>query len=392
MKSMLAKKYQINNKTFISGVNDLLNNQANLINLTIGDLDLDTAAAVIEEATADALAGYTHYSHPQGDKELCQAIINYHFKKDGITINEDELMITVGACHGTYLTLEAILDPDDEVIIPAPYFPPYISQVELAGGKAVLAETNAANGYQLDLANIDDLINKNTKAILINSPHNPTGVIQSNEVLDKLIDLAKKHQIIILSDEVYANFDYLNKFKSIKSLAQAKYQKTIIFNSFSKIFAMTGWRVGYVIAPAEIIDAIKQINEGVCYSAPTISQRAALAALRQEKSISREIVNKFAKRVEKTWQFIKSSKWLKSVKAEGAFYYFIDISASGLKSTEFTLKLLKTKHVFVLPGSDFGDQTGNFVRIACTKDIALIKEALIRIDDFIGELREKLVV
>ncbi|RCW41690.1 MULTISPECIES: aminotransferase class I/II-fold pyridoxal phosphate-dependent enzyme [unclassified Halanaerobium] len=380
----LNEKYQNKTDSFIAAAADLKESKDNIIDLSLGDPDIITAKSVIKEAARDAEAGYTRYAHPRGDKELRQEIIRYYMCNYDAELTLNEMMVTVGACHGTFLALAAVLNSGEEVIIPSPYFTPYKGQVELAGGKAVFLKTKMEDNFQIDPEKLEELISDKTKVILINSPHNPTGVIQNKMILKQIVELAEKYDLLVFSDEVYEAFDYNNKFYSLINFQQQK-ERIVILNSFSKIFAMTGWRVGFVIAQPDILDIMQEINEGVCYSAPSISQRAALSALRQEKQIKDEIIITFKERVEYVWKKVKENPYLSAAEPEGAFYLYINIKKSGLSADDFALKLLKNKSVLVLPGRDFGDSEGEFVRVACTLEIKELEKAFDRINKFIQE-------
>jgi len=377
----ICKKFKTEKESFFAKAAELKASKKGIIDLSLGDPDLITAKNIIRKAAFDAENGYTRYAHPRGDMELREEIIKYYHKNYNRKIDKEEIMLTVGACHGTFLALAAVLNPGEEVIIPSPYFSPYKEQVKLAGGKPVFVENKFEADFQLNLKAIDKAVSKKTKAILINSPHNPTGSVQKKETLIELLKIARKHDILIFSDEVYENFDYKNKFYSLIKFKD-DFKRIILLNSFSKTFAMTGWRLGFVIADKNILDIMQNINEGVCYSAPTVSQRAALEALKNEEKIKREIRNNFAKRVEYANQRLKANKIMEVAAAEGSFYIFPRIKKSGIKAEKFALKLLEEKGVLVLPGNDFGDQKGDFIRIACTLKLENLREAFDRIDDF----------
>jgi aspartate/methionine/tyrosine aminotransferase len=381
----ISEKFKEKNESFFAKAAELKEKSSHIIDLSLGDPDLITAKNVIKKAALDAENGYTHYANPRGDIELREAIINHYQKNYNQAIKKEEIMVTVGACHGTFLALAAVLNSGEEVIIPSPYFAPYKEQVKLAGGIPVFMESKFEDDFQIDIEGINNSINEKTKAIIINSPHNPTGSIQRKETLIKLIKIARDNDLLILSDEVYESFDYENRFYSLVKFKE-DFKRIILLNSFSKTFAMTGWRIGFVIADQTILDVMQNINEGVCYSAPTISQRAAVEALKNEKQIKKEIVSDFSRRVKYAKKRLKANDIMEVAGGEGAFYIFPRIKNSGIKAEKFALKLLEEKGVLVLPGNDFGDQREEFIRIACTLKLDDLKEAFDRIDDFIASL------
>ncbi|RAK06920.1 aspartate/methionine/tyrosine aminotransferase [Halanaerobium saccharolyticum] len=377
----LSSIFKKEKKSFFAKAAELKESKKHIIDLSLGDPDLITAKEIINKATFDAKNGHTRYAHPRGDYELRTEIIKYYKKTYDQKIAREKIMLTVGACHGTFLALAAVLNPGEEVIIPSPYFAPYKEQVKLVGGQAVFVESKFEDNFKLDLKAINEAVNKKTKAILINSPHNPTGVVQSKEILDQLMEIARANDLLIFSDEVYESFDFENKFHSLINYKE-DFERIIILNSFSKTFAMTGWRLGFVIADSDILDVMQNINEGVCYSAPTISQRAATAALKNENKFKTEITVEFSERVKYANHRLKENKIIEVVEAEGAFYIFPRIKNTGLTAEEFALRLLKEKEVLVLPGNDFGDKKGEFIRIACTLKLEELKKAFDRIDEF----------
>ena len=382
----ISEQFKKEKESFFAKAAELKESKTDIIDLSLGDPDLRTAKGIIKKAALDAENGYTRYAHPRGDLELRTEIVNYYQRNYKQKLKKAEIMLTVGACHGTFLALTAVLNPGEEVIIPSPYFAPYKEQVKLAGGKPVFVESKFEDNFQINLKAIKKKINKKTKAILINSPHNPTGSVQPKETLVKLMKIARKNDLLIFSDEVYESFDYKNKFYSLINFKD-DFERIILLNSFSKTFAMTGWRLGFVIADQKILDIMQKINEGICYSAPTISQRAAVEALKNEKKIKNEISNNFAQRVKYVKKRLKANQIMEVAVAEGAFYIFPRIKKSGLKAEEFALKLLEEKGVLVLPGNDFGDQREEFIRIACTLKLDKLKEAFDRIDVFTKQFK-----
>jgi len=377
----ISEKFKKENESFFAKAAELKEAGKDIIDLSLGDPDLITAKNIIKKAALDAENGHTRYANPRGDLELREEIINYYQNNYQQEIKKEEIMLTVGACHGTFLALAAVLNPGEEVIIPSPYFAPYKEQVKLAGGTPVFVESKFEDDFQINLEAIINVINEKTKAIIINSPHNPTGSIQSKETLIKLMKIARENDLLIFSDEVYESFDYENKFYSLVKFKE-DFKRIILLNSFSKTFAMTGWRLGFVIADENILDIMQTINEGVCYSAPTISQRAAVEALKNEKQIKKEIASDFAERIKYAKKRLKANKIMEIAGGEGAFYIFPRIKNSGIKAEQFALKLLEEKGVLVLPGNDFGDQREEFIRIACTLKLDDLKNAFDRIDDF----------
>lgn len=374
----LAKKHWNAVSTPMAEVVELAHKYEDLINLSLGDPDLITDSAVIDAAMKDAQQGHTKYTDSLGDPELRNEIILHYQNTYGYLLEINEVMAVVGACHGMYLVLKAILDDGDEVIVPEPYFTPYAQQIELAGGKIIPLETYQEEDFQIDVERLKALISNRTKAVVINTPNNPTGACLSGETLKALAQAAIEHDLIIISDDVYGAFSFCEPFIPITTLNGMK-ERTVTIGSFSKDYAMTGWRIGYILAPDYLITCIRDINEGICFSAPSVSQRAAIHALRLKEKIQPYIVEEYKKRVQYAYERINQIPGMTVMPPKGSFYLFVNIKKTGLSSTEMSKKLLEEAHVLVVPGNAFGKSGEGFVRIACTLGIDKLKEAFDRI-------------
>jgi aspartate/methionine/tyrosine aminotransferase len=376
----LSKKYWNTVSTPMGEVVELAYRYDDIINLSLGDPDLTTDSCIITEAFRDAHNGHTRYTDSLGDPELREEIIRYYNNAYGYEVGINEVMAVVGACHGMFLVLEAILDEGDEVIVPEPYFTPYSLQVQLAGGTLIPLETREEDGYQIDIDSLKALITNRTKAIIINSPNNPTGACISRQTAEALAVTAIANDLIVIADDVYGSFSFSEPFFPIASLSGMK-ERTITIGSFSKDYTMTGWRIGYVIAPDYLTSCIRDINEGVCFSAPSISQRAAIHALRLRNKIQPGIVEEYKKRVFYAYDRIKRIAWMSANPPQGSFYLFPCIKKTGLTSAEISRKILEEAHVLVVPGNAFGKSGEGYVRIACTVDIDRLGEAFDRIEN-----------
>lgn len=348
------------------------------INLGIGDLDIHTDKELIQKAMADAEAGHTHYTNSYGYLELREEICRYHKENfENYDYSPENVMVVTGACHGLYLLFKSILNPEDEIILLAPFFPVYADQISLSGGKPVIVETKFENGFQIVKEDLEKAVTSKTKAIVVNSPSNPTGVCYTLESLNIIREFAIEHDILVVADDVYDFFSYEKKFTPLATLPDMK-ERTVTVCSFSKNFAMTGWRIGYMLAPREIIECVNFINEAIIYSAPSVSQRCALYALKDYKRLKEKIVPVFKERVEYCYNRIKKIGFLDCFKLEGGIYVFVNIQKTGMSSQEFTDYLFDNYNIAVVNGDTFGVK--GFVRIACTLDIALLKEAFDRIE------------
>lgn len=360
-------------------VGNLSNNYEDLIDLSLGDPDHITDDSIIERALEDAKLGHTKYTNPLGYPELRQGIIDHYKESYNHSIDLSEVMVVSGAVHGMYLVLQSILDEGDEVIIPEPYYTTYAQQVVAARGNVVSLKTDEEESFQVNIDRLRSLINNRTKAIIINTPNNPTGACLSKEILVAIAQIASENDLIIIADDVYPSFSYGEPFVPIMTLEGMK-ERTITIGTFSKEYAMTGWRVGYVIGPTFIVDCIKSINEGICYNTSSISQRAALHALRIRELIQPQMVEDFRKRLEYGYERVNKIPNMSMLPPQGALYLFVNIKGTGLTSIEVSKKILQEAHVLVVPGIAFGQQGEGYIRVSCTVPMDKLTEAFDRIE------------
>ena len=376
----LSKRYWKEQSTPMGKVDELAKQYDNVINLSLGDPDLITNSIIIENSMKDAKAGHTKYTDFRGDPELREEIVKYYWEEYGIPVNDDEVFIAASGCLAMYLALEAILDDGDEVILQAPYFTPYPQQVELARGIPVDLDTYEEDNFQIDFQRLEGLVNERTKAIIINTPSNPTGSCLTRDTTEKIAAMAIKHDLIVISDDIYTSFSFSEPFIPIISINGMK-ERTIVINSFSKNFTMTGWRIGNIIAPEFIIKAIQQINENVVFTAPSISQRGAIHALRNRKAIQPPMIEEYRKRVFYAAGRINKIPNMSVLDPTGTFYLFINVKATGLDSMTVSDIILREAQVLTIPGIAFGGCGEGYIRIACTVGIDKLKEALDRIEN-----------
>ena len=375
----IAKRYWKDQSTAMGQSDVLAKTFDDVINLSLGDPDLTTHELIIEKAFEDAKAGHTKYTDFRGDPELRSEIRKFYKEEYGMDVADEEVFVSASACLGMYLALEAIVDDGDEVILQAPYFTPYPQQVELARGIPVELPTYEEDDFQINIDRLESLITERTKALVINSPSNPTGNCLTVETMEKIGAIAEKYDLIVISDDIYTSFSYQNPFVPFASLPGMK-ERTIILNSFSKNFTMTGWRVGNIIAPDYIIRTVQQINENVVFTAPSISQRAAIYALRNRETVQPEMVAEYKKRMFFAAEKINEIPKMSVIcPPKGSFYLFINIKKSGLTSEEAADVILRKAHVLMLPGNAFGNCGEGYLRIACTVGVDKLGEAMDRI-------------
>lgn len=357
-----------------------------VIDFTLGDPDVPTHQKIKDAGCKAIQDSKTRYSQNAGLLELRNVISDYYIRKEGFEYDPiSEIMVTVGAMEGLYLALLSITNPGDEYIIPAPYYVNYGQMVHMCGGIPVIVDKPSEEPLTFRIEDIEAAITPKTKAIIINTPSNPSGKIISWNKIEKLAELAKKHDLYVISDEVYKCLIYgENKFKSIVSIEGMR-ERTILTNSLSKEFCMTGWRIGYVLANKEIVANMTKLQENVCACAPLPSQYAAIEALSSKEDYSANMKSIFSERRDALVSGINSIKGLSCTPPDATFYLMVDISKTGLKSFDFACKLLESVHVAVVPGVTYGQSCDNYVRIAFTKNVDVIKQGVERIAAFMSQ-------
>ena len=377
----LSKRYCSREEdTVIGHVTALARQADDVINLSIGDPDVNTPQQIIDAAFADAKAGYTKYTDCRGYKELRDEIAEYYKDEFDMDIADEEIMVTTSGCMAMSVVLEAILDDGDEVVSQSPYFTIYKTQVELARGKLVELDTFEEERYQVNIERLESCITPKTKAIIINSPNNPSGSCLTVETMKKIAEVAEKHDLVVISDEIYTIYSFDHPFVPFSSLPGMK-ERTVTINSFSKDYVMTGWRIGAIIAPPQIIDTVRRISENLVFSTPAVSQRAALHALRCRKEVQPALSKIFRERIFYAAERINKIPNMHVIYPPmGTFYLFVNIKDTGLTSEEAAMKIFEETHVVMIPGNGFGRCGAGCLRIACTVDISQLKEAFDRIE------------
>lgn len=358
-----------------------------VIDFTLGDPDVQPHQAIKDAACAAIQQGKTRYSQNAGLLELRQTIHDYYVRKEGLFYNpENEIQVSVGAMEGLYLALLALLNPGDEVIIPAPYYVNYTQMVAMCHAIPVIVDNPEVMDLHYRLEDIAAAITPKTRAIMINTPGNPTGVVLSQKLLHGIADLAIKHDLVVISDEVYKCLVYNTfEWKSIASFPNMR-ERTIIVNSLSKEFCMTGYRIGYVLGPSEVITSMTKLQENVAACAPLPSQYAAIEALSGKEDYSKDMVRIFTERKECIVNGIQAIEGLTCLPPDATFYLMVDISSTGMNSVDFAIALLKAQHVAVVPGITYGKCCDHYIRIAFTRELEYIREGITRIDKFMKSL------
>lgn len=379
MKHLVADKYSGNTSTAMGNSGDIKKQHPNLVDFSLGDPDFTTPEIIIDKAFEDAKEGHTHYTNFYGDEELIKEITKFYQEEYDYTIEEEEVFVSTSACHGMWLVLEAILNPGDEVLVAEPYFTPYPSQVEMTGGKPVFVPTYGEDDFKIDPEVLESKITDKTKAMIINTPNNPTGACLDNDTLIEIGNIAEKYDLIIIADDIYTLLSYDYDFVPISTLENF-FDRTITLRSFSKDYAMTGWRLGYIVAPDFLTTIIKDINENNVFTAPSISQRAGIHALRHRDEVQQPMIEEFKKRTMYAYERIKDIDNIELSKPQGTFYLFPSIKKTGLTSQEVADRLLEEAEVLVLPGDAFGASGEGYIRIAVTVGVEEIDKAFNRIE------------
>lgn len=379
MKSYIAKRFQNDGGTGLTLNTAALEKYSDIIDLSIGDTDFTTDEAIIDAAFRDARAGYTHYGAPRGDAELIAECCKAWEEDFGQKLDKDHVIVTASSCMGMAVSMMAILDPGDEVIVFAPYFSMYKKQVELAGGVCVEVPTYAEEDYAIDAARLRAAITPKTKAIIFNNPTNPSGMAYDRTALSLIADVAKEYDLIVAADEIYTTYLFEGSYVPMRTLPGMA-ERTITLNSFSKNFLMTGWRVGMLIAEPEILEVVVKLNGAYIYTAPSISQRAAIEALKNRARIRETYVNAYRDRIFYSADRIEKIPYLSLVRPKGTFYLFPGVEKTGLSAPDFCDVLLERAHVLVTPGDAFGETGKGHFRIACTVGLDKLKEAFDRME------------
>jgi aminotransferase len=364
---------------------DIASQMKNVISLGVGEPDFPTPWTVREAAIYSIEKGQTTYTSNLGLIELRREISKHGMKRYQVEYNpETEILVTTGVAQALDLVARALLDPGDEVLVPEPCFVSYKPCIALAGGVPVPIETTCADNFQVSIQALEAKVTSRTKAILIGHPSNPTGAALRRDTLEEIVNFACRHGLYIISDEIYDRLTYDAEHVMVASLPNA-FQRTITLNGFSKTYAMTGWRIGYACAPADILHTMMKIHSYTMLSAPTPGQKAALEAMRRGEKYASAMAAEYKRRRNLIVDGFNAIG-LECATPGGAFYAFPSIRSTGLSSEQFAEQLLYSQQVAVVPGNAFGLGGEGHVRCSYATDASLIKKALERIKVFVESL------
>jgi aminotransferase len=382
MRSFVARKVQGVPPSGIRRFFDIAATMDDVISLGIGEPDFTTPPAIIQAGLASLEAGETHYTSNSGIRQLRVALAEHLEQLYDVSYDpETELLITVGVSEALYLAFAATLDPGDEVIVPEPCFVAYNPEVIFANGVPVNVATTVENDFQLMAAEVAAAITPRTKAILLGYPNNPTGAVMTRERLLEVARLAEQHDLLVISDEIYDRLVYGIEHTCFPALPGMR-ERTILLGGFSKAYAMTGWRIGYAAAPAEVLGAMRKVHQYTIMSAPTTAQFAALEALRSGEEAVQEMRARYDRRRRLIVDGLNSIG-LPCFEPRGAFYAFPSIAAAGMSDEEFSERLLMEERVACVPGNAFGTCGAGFVRCSYATAYEKIEQALERMNRFV---------
>ncbi len=367
---------------------DLVNEMEGVISLGVGEPDFDTPWHIRDEGIYALEKGRTFYTSNSGLTELRQEISNYVKRTQGVTYNpKTEVMVTVGGSEAIDIAFRAMLDPDDEVLIPEPSYVSYVPCAVLAGGKPVIIDLKAENDFRLTAEEVLEKITDKTKILVLPFPNNPTGSVMGREELEKIAKVVIEKDLFVLSDEIYAELTYNGKHVSITSIEGMK-ERTVLINGFSKAYAMTGWRLGYACAPEVILKQMLKIHQYAIMCAPTTSQYAAVEALKNGDKDVEEMRRSYNHRRRFLMNAFREMG-LECFEPFGAFYVFPCIKEFGMTSEEFATRFLMEEKVATVPGTAFGDSGEGFLRISYAYSLETLKIAMEKLAKFITKLRNE---
>jgi aminotransferase len=368
---------------------DIVQTMPDAISLGVGEPDFITPWGIRDTAIRSIKKGLTQYTGNRGLLELRENICRYIQERFGVHYTPANTIVTVGASEAIDLTLRAICEVGDEILVPEPCYVSYAPSVILSGGVPVAVPCTADNDFILTPERLEKAITPQTKALILAYPNNPTGAIMTKEQLEAIIPVIKKHDLLVIDDEIYAELTYVGKHISIASLGDMA-ERTVYINGFSKAFAMTGWRIGFVCAPKEIDEAMFKIHQYTIMCAPRVSQHAANSALLEGFADDFAVVEEMRAEYNRRGRFLVNAfnaLNLPCFQPKGAFYVFPSVASTGLDGEEFATRLLHEKKVAVVPGGAFGKAGKYHVRCSYATSMAQLTEAIDRISEFVEDLK-----
>ncbi len=353
-----------------------------VINLGIGEPDFPTPPPITARAFEDAQNGCTHYTPSQGDPELLQKLADHLSTDTEQPVTPSMILVTHGAMGALSAAFRTLLEPGEEVLVMEPHFPDYLAHIAFARGVAVPVETRFDQGFFPDPDAVEAAVTPRTRIILLNSPNNPTGSVLSGDLLDRIADIARRHNLVVISDEVYDRIAFTGRPESIYTRPGMD-GRTLVVKSFSKTYAMTGWRIGFCYGPETLISQMLKVVNYSTACASSVGQRAAIAALDLDSGVIQQMTDRFEQRVNLVCERLEAMPGIRLVRPQGSFYVFADVHRIHPVSREFAVRLLNSQQVVVVPGYAFGNNCEGCIRIACTLCRERLSQAMDRIEQFV---------
>ena len=381
----LAKKYSVQKPSGMVRVFQAIEKMNDVLNLSIGEPDFVTEPDIVDAAAKGAKEGFTHYPPLQGYLDVREAACAYWERHHGFHASPDDVCITVGGLHIPWLAFGALLNPGDEVLLIEPYFTPYEAQILGNGGVPITIRTREENNFAPTIDELRAASTPRTRAIILNYPGNPSGRVATRKQLEDIAAFVEERDLFVLSDEIYESMNFTGKHECFANIPGMK-ERTLLASGVSKSHCMTGWRIGYVFAPKNVINIMCVLSSYQTYGVNSLSQKAAAYAMNTQDEKVKERAKIFGERMKAVEARLNAMKGVKCHAAEGAFYLFPNISGTGLTSEEFTWRLLNEAKVAVLPGSAFGATGEGYVRIACTQSLDTLMKSMDRMQEFCGRI------
>jgi len=369
---------------------DIVSEMKDAISLGVGEPDFVTPWHIRNAAIRSIQRGYTQYTGNRGLPKLRELISRYLYERFGVEYSAEHTVVTVGASEGIDLTLRAVCDIGDEILVPEPSYVSYLPCVHLAGGVAVPLKCSSENDFIITPEMLEKAITPKTKALILPYPNNPTGAIMTKEQLSAIVPVIEKHDLLVISDEIYSELTYGGEHYSIAAFPNMK-ERTVLISGFSKAFAMTGWRIGFVCAPPQIDDAIFKIHQYCIMCAPTNSQYAAVEALQEGFTDNFSVVQTMREEYDRRRRFMVdffNGVGMKCFEPRGAFYVFPSVEGLKTDGETFANELLKAEKVAVVPGNAFGEAGKFHVRCSYATSMANLREASVRIEKYINSMKK----
>jgi aspartate/methionine/tyrosine aminotransferase len=387
-RSPLAQRVKLKDAHIVTRMMDIAEGLPDVIKLGRGDPDLDTPGHIVRAGQEALAKGATHYTHPQGLLPLRQAIADNIAAHGGARYGPGDIVVTPGAQQAMFILALGLLDPGDELLVPCPGYNPYHQAAELTGATLVDIRTTMATNFTLTAQMVREHITPRSKLLVLINPNNPTGTVTPPDEIARICEVAKEHDLLVISDEIYARLTYGDHRVQPVAALPGMMERTFTLSGLSKAYAMTGWRVGYFAGPPHLIPALAEIHHAFAISTASVSQHAAIAALTGPQECVEEMRRTYDQRREVLCQGL-TSLGIPFAEPQGAFYVYAKVSETGVEATEFCERLLRDGQVMVFPGRIYGDYTDDYARLSLTQPVPRIHEAVARMARVVSAIRQE---